>query len=92
MIDLEPGCYIDYGVRTPHEISLAIIELAKSYGFNENIDYLLQTIVDEDLFQVMYEVSGEAIEYLNDNSPNDMVWHEPGDGLYYSMITDINVI
>jgi hypothetical protein len=54
----EAGLYFDAGCRTATELDMAVIEMARAYGWDN-----VEELSDEDEF--LNEVADDAIDYLN---------------------------
>jgi len=100
---LEPGCYIDCGHNTSHELNYRIIKFAADYGWDggkSDISLLMSEYCDdsvleenwEDLAEALYFAADDAVEWLNDNIATDDRWFDVYDNsLYYSEDESENV-
>jgi hypothetical protein len=93
--DAETGCYIDGSRRDVVEFSLLVIELAHDYGFELDWDRFVKDaanlrepgyVMDDDEIQEIFDAIDwtyeDALEYLNTNTREGLVWVVREQSLY----------
>ena len=92
--NMQIGCYLDQGSRNNEELSLDVISLAESYGFDDGGE--LQDAQDNDENgeldpEVLESVENDAIQYLNDHelTPNFCYWGHDGEAGAFGLWPDV---
>lgn len=90
---METGCYIDGSHMNSIDFSLAVIDFAVDRGFeidneqyNKDKEWLTDSDDDEDkYFDILDAIDWtyqDAIDYLNDTAPADMIWFVEDQSLF----------
>ena len=95
LTDVETGCYIDGSRRDVVEFSLLVIELAHDYGFELDWDrfvkdaanlrepgYMMGDDEIQEIFDAIDWTYEDALEYLNTNTREGLVWVVRDQSLY----------
>jgi hypothetical protein len=73
------GCIIDESAGSADDLSRRIIAYAADEGFD---DHDLPDEESEEYSQTMYEISEEAVEFLNDHTEGPVIWMVEDNSLF----------
>jgi len=101
LTDAATGCWIDGSHRSSLEFTALVIELAHDYGFElewdqfvADMNWLESDEVDDDRhFDIMDSLDWtyeDALEYLNDNTRDGLVWVVEDQSLFLMTEEDAN--
>ena len=97
--NVETGCYIDGSHMSSFDFTTAVIEFAHDHGFELEYDQFVKDVngirddlfTDDDIYDIMdaldwtYE---DALEYLNDNTREGLVWVVEDQSLFLMTVED----
>jgi hypothetical protein len=98
-IPVETGCYIDGSHMSSFDFAALVIEMAHEYGFELEWDQFVKDVhgirddlfTDDDIYDIMDALDWtyqDALDYLNDNTRDGLVWVVEDQSLFLMMEED----